>query len=61
MNKDKEWIQRDYMKLKGLYRQLIMMTMAILDDEEHYKLLKTTLPTIKRVLNIMEEKINKED
>ena len=61
MNKDKEYLERDYMKLKGIYRQIIMMTMAILDNEEHYHVLKETLPTIKRTMNMMEKKLNPED
>ena len=61
MNRDKEFLERDYMKLKKIHREFIMMTMAILDNEEHYHLLKTTIPTIKRVITIMEKKINRED
>ena len=61
MNKDQEYLERDYMKLKGIYRQIIMMTMAILDNEEHYHVLKDTLPIIKRTMSMMEKKINKED
>lgn len=61
MNKDKEYLERDYMKLKGIYRQIIMMTMAILDNEEHYHVLKGALPIIKRTMNMMEKKLNPED
>ena len=60
MDRDKEFLERDYMKLKKIYRDIIMMTMAILDDEEHYHVLKATLPTIKRAITIMEKKINKD-
>ena len=61
MNREKEFLERDYMKLKKIHREFIMMTMAILENEDYYHLLKTTVPTIKRVITMMEKKLNPED
>lgn len=54
---NKEALSKDYLKLKTIYRQMVMMTIAILDGEEHYYLVKTTLPAIKQALEIMKKKI----
>ena len=61
MDRDKEFLERDYMKLTKISRNIIMMTMAILDNEEHYHVLKETLPIIKRTMSVMEKKLNQED
>ncbi len=61
MNREREFLERDYMKLKKMHRELIMMTMAILENEDYYRLLKTTVPTIKQVIMMIENKLNPED
>ena len=58
--KDKEYLQKNWMKLKKIRRDLIMMTIAVLDGEEHYRILKDAVPPVERALNIM-EKLIKED
>ncbi len=58
--KNKEYLERDYMKLKSIHRQLIMMTIAIKQGEEHYNLVKSTIPSIRQALNIMKQIIEED-
>ena len=60
MNKDKEYLQINWMKLKKIKRDIIMMTIAPLKGEDHYVILKEALYPINRALTIM-EKLIKED
>ena len=59
--KDKEYLEKDYMKLKTIHRQFIMMTIGILDGEDYYTLVKTTIPTIKRAITMMENKLKSQN
>ena len=61
MNKDDKWLQINWMKLKKIKRDIIMMTMAPLKSEQHYTILKEALYPIDRALSIMEKLINDED
>ena len=61
MNKDDKWLQINWMKLKKIKRDIIMMTMAPLKSEQHYIILKEALYPIDRALSIMEKLINDED
>ena len=61
MNKDDKWLQINWMKLKKIKRDIVMMTMAPLKNEQHYITLKEALYPIDRALSIMEKLINKED
>jgi len=58
--KDKEYLQINWMKLKKIKRDIIMMTIAPLKGEDHYVILKEALYPINRALTIM-EKLIKED
>ena len=60
MNKDKEYLQINWMKLKKIKREIVLMTLAPLKGEEHYEILKDALHPINRALTIM-EKLIKED
>ena len=53
--RDKVYLQKDYMRLKGIHRDLIWMTTGA--TEEHYSLVKSTIPSIKQALNIMKQLI----
>ena len=44
MNKDIEYLERNYMQLKRMRRDLIMMTIGILDDEEYYESAAKAIP-----------------
>jgi len=61
VNKDDKWLQINWLKLKKIKREIIMMTMATLKGEDHYEILKEALHPINRALTIMERLINKED
>jgi len=61
MDKDKEYLQINWLRLKKIKRDIIMMTMATLKGEDHYEILKDALHPINRALTIMERLINKED
>mgnify|MGYP003153278806 CR=1 FL=1 len=58
--KDKEWLQLNWMKLKKIKRDIVMMTIAPLKGEDHYEILKDAIYPIDRALTIM-EKLIKED
>jgi hypothetical protein len=60
MDKDKEYLQINWMRLKKIKRDIIMMTLAPLKGEDHYEILKEALYPINRALTIM-EKLIKED
>jgi len=60
MDKDKEYLQINWLKLKKIKREIIMMTMTTLKGEDHYEILKDALHPINRALTIM-EKLIKED
>lgn len=53
--KDKQHLQKNWMKLKKMRRDLIMMTIAVLDEEKHYKVLKAAIPPVEKALEIMEQ------
>lgn len=55
--KDKEYLERNWMKLKKLKREIIIMTIAPLKGEDHYEILKEALYPIDRALTIMEKLI----
>ena len=57
MNKDKEYLQRNYMKLKSIRRDLFMMTVAPLPGETHYEILKPVMPRIEEAIKIMKKLI----
>ena len=52
--KDKEYLERNWMKLKKIKREIIIMTIAPLKGEDHYEILKKALFPIDRALTIME-------
>ena len=56
-HKDKIYLQKNWMKLKKIRRDLIMMSIAPLDNEEHYKILKASIPPVEKALEIMEKLI----
>jgi len=58
--KDKEYLERNWMKLKKIKRDIVVMTIAPLEKEYHYEILKEALYPIDRALTIM-EKLIKED
>jgi|TARA_B100000282_G_scaffold279928_1_gene240648 hypothetical protein len=58
--KDKEYLERNWMKLKKIKREIVIMTLAPLKGEDHYEILKDALFPIDRALTIM-EKLIKED
>jgi len=53
--KDEEYLQKNWMKLKKIRRDLIMMSIAPLDGEEHYKILQSAIPPVEKALEIMEK------
>ena len=61
MNKDDKWLQINWLKLKKIKRDIVMMTMATLKGEDHYEILKDALHPINRALTIMKQLIEKED
>ena len=58
--KDKEYLERNWMKLKKIKREIVIMTLAPLKGEDHYEILRDALFPIDRALTIM-EKLIKED
>ena len=61
MNKNDKWLQINWMKLKKIKRDIIMMTMAPLKSEQHYIILKEALYPIDRAITIMKQLIEEED
>jgi len=61
VNKNDKWLQINWMKLKKIKRDIIMMTMAPLKSEQHYIILKEALYPIDRALTIMKQLIEEED
>ena len=59
-SKDKEYLERNWMKLKKIKREIVIMTLAPLKGEDHYEILRDALFPIDRALTIM-EKLIKED
>jgi len=59
--KDKEYLQINWMRLKKIKRDIIMMTLAPLKGEDHYEILKGALHPINRALNIMEKRLKEEN
>ncbi len=57
MNKDTEYIQRNYMKLLSIRRELIMMSIGILDGEHHYEAVAEAIPYIEKAIDLMKIKI----
>jgi len=58
--KEKEYLQKDYIKLKNICRDLVWMTHGTTDKEEHYDLVKMTIPAIREALEIMKQLIEEE-
>ena len=58
-SKDKEYLERNWMKLKKIKREILVMSIAPLKGEEHYEILKEALYPIDRALVIMEKLIKK--
>ena len=56
-SKDKEYLERNWMKLKKIKREIVIMTLAPLKGEDHYEILKDALFPIDRALTIMEKLI----
>ena len=59
-HKDKIYLQKNWMKLKKIRRDLLMMTIAVLDGEEHYEVLKAAVEPVEKALEIMEKLIKEE-
>ena len=57
MDKDKEYLQRNYMKLKSIRRELIMMTIGILDGEDYYEAAAEAIPYIEKAIDLMKLKL----
>ena len=57
MNKDQEYLQRNYIKLKAIRKQLLMMSLGILEGETHYKAVKAAIPHLERAIELMKTKI----
>jgi hypothetical protein len=57
MNKDIEYLERNYMQLKRMRRDLIMMTIGILDDEEYYESAAKAIPYIEKAIELMKLKL----
>ena len=57
MNKDIEYLERNYMQLKRMRRDLIMMTIGILDDEEYYEAAAKAIPHIEKAIELMKLKL----
>ena len=57
MNKDKEYLQRNFMKLKSIRRELIMMTIGILDGELYYEHAHKAIPHLEKAIDLMKIKI----
>ena len=57
MDKDREFLERNYMKLKTIRRELIMMSIGILEGEEHYDAVADAIPYIERAIELMKIKI----
>ena len=57
MNKDREYLERNYMKLKRMRRDLIMMSIGILDGEEHYEAVADAIPHIEKAIDLMKLKL----
>ena len=58
--KDRIYLERNWMKLKKIKRDILMMSIAPLKGEEHYEILKEALYPIDRALVIMEKLIKKD-
>ena len=50
MNKDKEYLERNYLKLKTIRRDLIVMTIGILEGEEYYEHAHKAIPHIEEAI-----------
>ena len=57
MNKDKEYLERNYLKLKTIRRDLIVMTIGILEGEEYYEHAHKAIPHIEEAIKLMKNKI----
>ena len=55
--KDKEHLERNYMKLKTMRKELVFMTIAPLKGEHHYEILKDAIFPIERAIRIMHKLI----
>ena len=58
--KDRIYLERNWMKLKKIKRDILMMSIAPLKGEDHYVILKEALYPIDRALVIMEKLIKKD-
>ena len=57
MTKDQEYLHKNYIKLKAIRRSLIMMSIGILEGEEHYEEVANAIPHIERAIELMKIKI----
>jgi|TARA_B100000886_G_scaffold235240_1_gene164619 hypothetical protein len=57
MNKDREYLERNYMQLKRMRRELIMMTIGILDGEDYYETAAKAIPHIEKAIDLMKLKL----
>ena len=57
MDKDREYLERNYMKLKSIRRELIMMTIGILDGEDYYEAAAEAIPYIEKAIDLMKLKL----
>jgi len=57
MDKDREYLERNYMKLKSIRRELIMMTIGILDGEYYYEAAAEAIPYIEKAIDLMKLKL----
>tara|TARA_Y100000114_G_scaffold116163_1_gene110417 strand:+ start:126 stop:308 length:183 start_codon:yes stop_codon:yes gene_type:complete len=60
MNKDREYLERNYMQLKRIRRSLIMMSIGILDGEEHYEAVADAIPHIERAIDLMKSQLEED-
>ena len=57
MNKDREYLERNYMQLKRMRRELIMMTIGILDGEDYYEAAAKAIPHIEKAIDLIKLKL----
>lgn len=57
MNKDREYLERNYMQLKRMRRDLIMMSIGILDGEDYYEAAAEAIPYVEKAIDLMKLKL----
>ena len=60
MSRDREHLERNYMKLRTMRKELVFMTIAPLKGEKHYEILKLAVPHVERALKIMKKLIEED-